>query len=373
MTSSTSPTQWSSARHAGFSLVEMMIAMTLGLFLLIGITYSYLATRDAYRSEEVVARMQEAGRLAFEYLSRDMRMAGYMGCSRGQGFAATQQIASTGDACGIPGSLGDALYNTLSDTTTFNYSPSLAIRGVDSATTALSNGVVPRAGTDVVTVSGAEPVLSVKSGTATELTVREDPSALLGEVLIAADCGGGGIVFRACAVDNVTKTIAHEKDENGSCSGLTNRCTQWGKLFQDGDLLRAIYNTYYIATGANGEPSLFRINARGETEELVPGVENIQLTYGVAQSAEKYPCGYYTATEVESGGTCGSGAGTPKWDLVKSIRVEILVRSADANASTTEQKVWFGGQKQDFDDKRLRLVMTTTIGARNRLLLSTDS
>ena len=64
----------------GFSLVELMIAMALGLFLT-GVAVNIVITnRQAFRTTENLSRMQENARSAFELMARDIRSAGGNPC-----------------------------------------------------------------------------------------------------------------------------------------------------------------------------------------------------------------------------------------------------------------------------------------------------
>jgi type IV pilus assembly protein PilW len=63
-------------RNDGFSLVELMIAMLLGLFIIGGVISVFLSNRVAYRQNENLARMQENARYAFEVVGRDIREVG---------------------------------------------------------------------------------------------------------------------------------------------------------------------------------------------------------------------------------------------------------------------------------------------------------
>ncbi len=66
----------------GFSLVELMIALLIGLVIAIGVVQIFSATRATYQLDESLARAQENGRFALEFLSQDVRHAGYAGCNR---------------------------------------------------------------------------------------------------------------------------------------------------------------------------------------------------------------------------------------------------------------------------------------------------
>jgi type IV pilus assembly protein PilW len=70
------PLSGKARRQAGFSLVELMIAITLGLVVLLAVGSIYMGSRQTYRVQEDNARMQEAGRYALEVIGRSLRQAG---------------------------------------------------------------------------------------------------------------------------------------------------------------------------------------------------------------------------------------------------------------------------------------------------------
>ncbi len=57
-------------QQLGLSLVELMVALVLGLVLMTGIIQVFLSSRQTYASNEAMARMQENGRFALEFISR---------------------------------------------------------------------------------------------------------------------------------------------------------------------------------------------------------------------------------------------------------------------------------------------------------------
>jgi type IV pilus assembly protein PilW len=61
----------------GMSLVELMVAMTIGLLLLIALAYFFLGSRQLNRTHDDVSRMQESGRYALEILGKAIRQAGF--------------------------------------------------------------------------------------------------------------------------------------------------------------------------------------------------------------------------------------------------------------------------------------------------------
>lgn len=68
------------ARSAGFSLVELMVAMVIGLIITFAVVQIFTTSRTTYQTDEGLARVQENGRFAAEFLSNDIRQAGDIGC-----------------------------------------------------------------------------------------------------------------------------------------------------------------------------------------------------------------------------------------------------------------------------------------------------
>lgn len=64
-------------REFGFSIVELMVALVLSLFLIGGVTLTYLSGRAASVEAEELGRMQENVRFASDFLVRDIRNAGF--------------------------------------------------------------------------------------------------------------------------------------------------------------------------------------------------------------------------------------------------------------------------------------------------------
>lgn len=65
----------------GFTLVEIMVAMVIGLVITAGAGYLFISNKQTYEMAEAVARIQEAGRFALNKIAEDLRMAGHLGCA----------------------------------------------------------------------------------------------------------------------------------------------------------------------------------------------------------------------------------------------------------------------------------------------------
>lgn len=66
-------------QQLGLSLMELLVAMTLGFILLAGIVTVYISSKQTYRTQEANARVQETGRFALDIISRSLRQAGAQG------------------------------------------------------------------------------------------------------------------------------------------------------------------------------------------------------------------------------------------------------------------------------------------------------
>jgi len=65
-------------RQHGLSLVELMIAMTIGLILLAAMGYLFLGTRQTSRTQDDLSRLQETGRIALDVVGQMVRHAKYV-------------------------------------------------------------------------------------------------------------------------------------------------------------------------------------------------------------------------------------------------------------------------------------------------------
>ena len=63
--------------YRGMTLVEVMIALVIGLVLTGGVLEIFIASKQSYRSLETLSRLQEGGRIAIMLMGERLRMTGY--------------------------------------------------------------------------------------------------------------------------------------------------------------------------------------------------------------------------------------------------------------------------------------------------------
>ena len=328
-------------RQVGLSLVELMIAITLSLLLIGGVLQIVLASKQTYSSASALSRVQENGRFALGILTEDIRNAGYQGQCIG---TPTSHLTST-----------DEGRWTLTD-------PILGWNNGDLPGYSSMTDVQSLAsGTDAIFIKFAAggPDLAGKStntpGTALTTVDPENTSTEKSANILQG------------AVALVSNALFCELFRNGSTSNATsvsqNPAGNWGMPYNSGeiDVLPLQNSLYYIKANASGIPSLFRqrlsvaSNAPAwVTEELVEGIQDMQITYGIA-GANQQVTQYQTADNVTN------------WDSVVSVHVELLAISPETNVAPQNPTLSFNGGTVTLANRRLGQVFSTTIGIRNRL------
>ncbi len=71
------------SRHAGLSLIELMVALSIGAFLVLGVTTVFLANKDSATLENSLARLQENARFALDLMREDLYGTQFLGCNTG--------------------------------------------------------------------------------------------------------------------------------------------------------------------------------------------------------------------------------------------------------------------------------------------------
>jgi len=221
----------------GFSLVELLVAMVIGLVLLGGLVTLMVNSKKNYAQQDYSARLHENARFAMQFLSYDIRMAGYYGCS-------------------------NEIIN-------------------DSSVAAVS---VPSPSTnpDEVTITYGEPydddnsvrIVDVDDSNSNLWTLNRLPDDwgddIVGDTVVVGDCGSSAVTtVSAVDTDNTTITVSGGLDRI-----FDPAINDAGPI----TVRRFVSNTYSIDTsGESGIPVLMR-----DSQELVEGVENMRLLYQAA-------------------------------------------------------------------------------------------
>jgi len=330
--------------QSGFGLIELMIAMTLGLVLLGGIGYVYIGSRGAFRTTDNLSRIQENARYALDLMSRDIRMAGYVGC----------------------GNIASMTVKTIAKPPVPLMKAGNALIGYDNGAAWTNPTSIVRPAGDVLSVMGAFSGGVNLTGNLipanANVKVNGNPDGFKqDDVLIVTNCAEAD-VFQVTNNPGSSGevTLTHATGSNckrnlvsGVCEAVTaNRVGTYGK---DAFVMRMDRYTYFIGTNTAGNRALYRVGLDAQAEELVEHVHDMQLRYGLDTSAKP-------------DGIVDSYSNTPgNWKQVASVTVNLLMRSPDNNISTATQSVTFNNGTFAAPDRRLYQVFSATVGVRNRL------
>jgi type IV pilus assembly protein PilW len=323
------------SKQKGISLVEVLVALVISLFLLGGIVQVYLGNKTTFKFTNALAEIQENGRFALDWMSQDLRMSNEWGCVRFNP-ADTDNINNTIDAGTFAGY----------DSNLHDFTGEEAVEGTNNA------GLN---GSDTVTIRGGKPgQANVKSpfvpaGTAS-LNITPGGRIGQGDFVLVTRCGANDLLIEAEAdilrVTNATSTPANTL--------LAFAGTKSQQFQNDASVIELQTVTYSIANGASGQPSLFRTEF-GTALELVEGIEEMQILYGVDSDSDESANQYLSSNNVAD------------FEDVVSVRVMLLMRSIDDFVAEAPQTYSFNGVQTTPADRRLRQVFTATVALRNRV------
>ena len=303
----------------GFSLVELMVSLTIGL-VLVGAMLTLLARNSETRGEiEKAGRQVENGRYGVQRLSEDLRHAGFYG--------------EYSDLPAPPGALPDPCST---DLTTLKTAMSLPVQGYTAAATPPTciNTADFVAGTNVLVVRFASPAVTLGEGwvtaslatTLTNSTIYmqpnvEDVAFATGSGAAAAFTlkvsGAGGALVNAPIYRYVTRLYFISP-----CSRHpgTSHCTS---AADDGAPVPTLKMVELTTAGAFSDPPI----------AVAEGVERLEFDYGLDSNADGSPDSYVTCAPCT----------TAQWSNVVTVRINLLARNAEASAGYSDAKTYAMG------------------------------
>lgn len=412
----------------GFSLVELMVAMALGILVAGGIVTVFLATSNSSLVQTQLAKLQEEGRFAITALTTDLRMGNAQYCSNmgGQSASLSNGVLSLDRYLRAPqvlvsgavfqGALNDntTLWGTTSGTNTYPVSPVAAftmpsfvsLRGYDCTVTkctpvdpsTASGAGIPAQGTaignrmpgsGVVTLryldgargwvlDGVNSTIALSGNNVASITVVPQTGEPLlstftkGDLLMLADCNAAQ-VFAATA-SGATFTPGSNYSQVARPSGVSPKLFDFNRDFQTVSyFLQVVDDNNGHKTGA----LMRRVN--GVSGEVVRGIERLDFLYGVMDATGN--TSYRTAADIDSATTCPSStvvvAGSDPgclWRSVQNIEVHILMDGQVPLYSLTAPEMQYqyygdtGVAGMSAPDDSKRAVMPSQQGIDNHML-----
>lgn len=349
------------------SLVELMIAMLLGLALMLAVTQSFLSQRQTFALTEASSEVQESGRLALQLLTRSVRNADYWGC--------------LGSA--------DAVHSILNNASD-GASPFRFRQGVSVVQ---SEGVRAgrQAGSAVLTLSGLDTSRSAglsRNGESSQSELfaaqgvdladlfqggSEDDRS--GEVLAVSNCERAEI-FKAGVITG--NRIRIEPASSAIPGNARGNLINSGRDYRGGRITPVTGKRYFIRQQADGRSALMyqTLNTTGgsgdyhNANELVAGIERMVIQLGIDRNGDGVIDSWENARP-ESAGDALSHA-----DRALGLRISLLVASRADQVVDEPVQVCFpawgdcgesGVDLQRAPDRRFYRVYSATVGIRNRL------
>jgi type IV pilus assembly protein PilW len=384
----------------GLSLIELMVALTIGLLLSFGILQIFSASKTAYQLQEGLSRIQENGRFAAQFLQGKLRMAGFMGCGNDMARSANggfiNHLARYG---GNP--LPELRFQRPVEGFSFSgeldagAAPTVGAKG--DWTPELPDGLDAKVvkGTDVLILrvfSEDSTPVTRWVGNPNNFTIRDSGFVEEGGIYAVENCGSAH-VFEAETVDGA-EVEAPGEGANIYRDPSTSPVVAWGfdatnvnYLMPAGNVLNAeVHRAEYLAVyvglrndgGGVSTPALYvqHLPASGvvsggdvatSTDELADGIENMQLRFGLDTDNDSAVDTFETAEEIADGFTSQVDL-DDRWRAVRSVRVGLLVRGEPrAGVSTTRPYRVTDVTVVPPSDRRMRDVYETTIALRNRI------
>ena len=330
--------------QSGLSLVEILVALVISLFLLGGIVQVFLGNKTAYRFSDASARVQENGRFALDALATDLRGAGFTGCY-------SLQDDDNGD-----GNYSDEnpfFFNQLNFTVGGQYD-FIDEPPVDATNTA-GNWTVA----DTLTVRGARANQSTITADLTlsnPITVSPNNNFAVNDIAIITNCFSANI-FQITSVDPSGTTLGHAASGtpgNSSASFETSiPVTPYSANSASVFTLQEVIYSIAPSNSGSGEPALFR-SINGNNQELIEGIENMQVLFGVDTDNDGSPNQYLESDAVAN------------LQQVTAVRLWLVVRSEQDFVVDAVQSYTINGTNITPADQRFRQVFSATISLRSR-------
>lgn len=296
------------------TLVEWMVSITIGLFLLAGLAVLFQHQSNSNYELEKAGRQIENGRYAMQLLRDDIELAGYYGEYAGAGTP--------------PGALPDPCATASADLTA---AQPLPLQGYD-APSSLPCGISSanyKAGTDILVVRRADVEVVTGALTPGQVYIQSGLVPPLKQSI--------SFVIGAATGPVVDTTLFNLQKKDGSIASLR----------------KYLVHVYYVSpcsVPANGStcssantddggvsvPALKRmeLSVSGGVPQfssvpLVEGIDNMQIDYGLDTTNDGSPDSFTT-----------SPATVSDWSNVMALRVHLLARNNERTGGYTDTKIY---------------------------------
>jgi type IV pilus assembly protein PilW len=341
-------------RHAGMTLIELMVAIALGLVVLTIVLQIFLSSRQAYRVSDNLSRVQEQARYLADQMSNVVRMIDYVGC---------RAPWKSGMTTGVPNQsiASPASWETFSAGVAAFQMPASLLTAATVPPELTQAEVKP--GTSVLRVQAAigtpARLTQTMGALNTDITISGNPAEIAaGDLLMISDCTGGEIFLARGVVPGAETTISH--------TALSKKYAKY-----QSEVIRFRTSVYYVGSGtAAAGGNVCPLNALCVkmpqpapgggaalvVQQLANNVDDLQLRFSedTSLTKDKIPDVAVKANAVTD------------WSNVIALRISLLLSTNDNGLSETSRTYVFDGAAHTPGDTRLRRSYSTTVFLRNR-------
>jgi len=355
-------------KQSGLSLIELMIAITLGAFIIIGAMQAYLGSRQASSFADGISYIQENSRFIFDEINGSIRQAGDMGCPG-------SMVRNTNSLVGVSLNFNSVVKDDLVAGDTWFTNFYHGVEGVAGATAgavgAFLDGKIPKVGSDVLVIHKIDPsTLSSVIGHAPptfttdthtyEISVgatSRDPI-----LAVANDCLTASLFMMtggtATTVTHGTAAVGDYENcvsnlGSSAVTGSVSCANSQALTFSAGSTLAKVTTAaYFVDTNDN----LKRLSAGDSiAEELVEDVERMILKFGI-DTDDDGVANQYKATGVVT---------AAEWVDVVTVRIGLIMKT-DTAVLDTAQSITCNDATASASDRFLRKCILSTVNIRNR-------
>lgn len=311
-----------SRRQSGLSLIELMVAITLGLIVMAALLAIFAASSRTRQEMQKTTQQRESGRYASQLLSDNLSLAGYL-AEFNPNLLTSPAAVPDPCATSIPDLL-DAL--------------PLHVQGGDDASSIPSCLSDVKTGTDILVVRRASSC--VAGGAGCDPFVEGRPHF---QASLCMPTDGSNTELARIASSNAEYAAFHFSLSNVAADFVrrSTNCTAPAAI------RRYLVRIFFIANNnepGDGIPTLksAELGADGFTiVPLVDGIENMQIEYGVDSVGSDGIPDIYTSDP-------GSVAG---WRNVMTARVHLLSRNTQMTLGHADTRIYTLGRDSGGDDK----------------------
>lgn len=303
----------------GVTLVELMVALVVGLILLAGLIQLFISNKQAYRIQEGANIVNENARYALAEMQYDLRMADHWGGVEGDGLDTVAGSDTVTSDCG--GNAAAVLNVGVFGIEDASNSPLTCIPAAD---------YLPN--TDIIVLRYAMPTRVATGSLAGTTFYVRSASGRRGVLLEGKNKSS---IPSDLASDNASETDPYKETPVGVANYQLRTAIYYLRRCASQDR-----GTAGVCDGADDTvPSLARLSLQGTSmvaEDVIAGVEQMQLAYGVDLNGDRSADVFQTATEVTAANN---------WNRIVSVKMSLVLRNGERDTTFTDTNTYqlYGG------------------------------